>query len=94
MTVILIQKIVLEGPNYYNLELNYIDKVVLGSTLAYIELSSTAFDSQPKAAYFTTLTSGHPSSSPEYKMEWKSGGVFREEWYYNRFELLNITKDQ
>jgi hypothetical protein len=31
------KKIVLEGPNYNNLELNYIDKVVLGSTLAYIE---------------------------------------------------------
>ncbi|KAG5744118.1 hypothetical protein H9Q69_011990 [Fusarium xylarioides] len=71
----------LNGPGYEVVHLNYIQKVVKGGLTANVGLNSSAFDGQPDAAYFTTRMSD-ASDGRHYRLEWESGGVSREKWYY------------
>ncbi|KID95674.1 hypothetical protein MAJ_08390, partial [Metarhizium majus ARSEF 297] len=67
-----------------SVELNYISKVVVGQKTAVLKLSSSAFEGQPKVAYFTTFAFRHGTKTETmYNIEWSSDNKFRKGWEYN-----------
>ena len=83
--------IYLEGPGSISVTLNYIDRIEMGDKTAIINISSRAFDGQLPTAYFDTKAISHPGGSTGtiYKVLWRSGGSFRQEWYYSPTKYMD-----